>query len=243
VKRFRLAVDRVFTLSGVGVVATGTVLSGSVHLGDRIQLSPSGLLARVRSLHAQNRPAEAAHAGERCALNLTGSGITKDAVRRGDVELDPKLHAPTDDRRASVFCRPRKPIGHVPVRLHHAGPASRIVLFDDEPIAPGEAANVSSRPSADRRSIRRPPSSGIVRRLWRAPFLDRGAKARGRRTLEARAARCARAGRSVGLYRCASEARRSLLTLPRSQDRGSPPERRITSSAPDCHFEAEIKNR
>ena len=83
-KRFRLAVDRVFTLSGVGVVATGTVLSGSVHLGDRIQLSPSGLFARVRSLHAQNRPAEVAHAGERCALNLTGPGITKrcDSTRR-----------------------------------------------------------------------------------------------------------------------------------------------------------------
>ena len=73
-KRFRLAIDRVFTLSGVGVVATGTVLSGSVHVGDRIQLSPSGLFARVRSLHAQNRPAEAAHAGERCALNLAGRG-------------------------------------------------------------------------------------------------------------------------------------------------------------------------
>ena len=73
-KRFRLAIDRVFTLSGVGVVATGTVLSGSVHVGDRVQLSPSGLSARVRSLHAQNRPAETAHAGERCALNLAGPG-------------------------------------------------------------------------------------------------------------------------------------------------------------------------
>src|SRR6202012_3505805 len=80
--RFRLAVDRVFTLPGVGVVATGTVMSGSVRIGDRIQLSPSGLFARVRSLHAQNRPAEAAHAGERCALNLAGPGITKEAIRR-----------------------------------------------------------------------------------------------------------------------------------------------------------------
>ena len=54
--RFRLAVDRVFTLAGVGVVVTGTVLSGSVHVGDHVQISPSGLMARVRSLHAQNRP-------------------------------------------------------------------------------------------------------------------------------------------------------------------------------------------
>src|ERR1700679_2470016 len=122
-RRFRLAVDRVFTLSGVGVVATGTVLSGSVHLGDRIQLSPSGLFARVRSLHAQNRPAEAAHAGERCALNLSGLGITKDAIQRGDVALDPELHAPTDriDARIRVLPTEKKPIGQwFPVRLHHA---------------------------------------------------------------------------------------------------------------------------
>ncbi len=53
--RFRLAVDQVFTLSGVGLVVTGTVMSGSVRVGDKVQVSPSGLMARVRSLHAQNR--------------------------------------------------------------------------------------------------------------------------------------------------------------------------------------------
>src|SRR4029078_9323634 len=35
--RFRLAVDRAFTLPGVGLVVTGTVLSGSVHVDDRAQ--------------------------------------------------------------------------------------------------------------------------------------------------------------------------------------------------------------
>jgi selenocysteine-specific elongation factor len=192
-KRFRLAVDRVFTLSGVGVVATGTVLSGSVHLGDRIQLSPSGLFGRVRSLHAQNRSAEAAHAGERCALNLTGPGITKDAIRRGDVVLDPELHAPTDriDARIRVLPTEKKPIGQwFPVRLHHAATeaGARIVLFDDEPIAPGEEANVQlvlDRPIAaashDRFVVR---DVSAQRTLGGGLFLDLRAKARGRRTLE-----------------------------------------------------------
>jgi selenocysteine-specific elongation factor len=199
-KRFRLAVDRVFTLSGVGVVATGTVLSGSVHLGDRVQLSPSGLLARVRSLHAQNRPAEAAHAGERCALNLTGPGITKDAIRRGDVALDPELHAPTDriDARIRVLPTEKKPIGQwFPVRLHHAATeaGARIVLFDDEPIAPGEEANVQlvlDRPIAaashDRFVVR---DVSAQRTLGGGLFLDLRAKARGRRTLERREQRAA----------------------------------------------------
>jgi selenocysteine-specific elongation factor len=199
-QRFRLAVDRVFTLSGVGVVATGTVLSGSVHLGDRIQLSPSGLFARVRSLHAQNRPAEAAHAGERCALNLTGPSITKDAIRRGDVALDPELHAPTDriDARIRVLPTEKKPIGQwFPVRLHHAAAeaGARIVLFDDRPIAPGEEAHVQlvlDRPIAaashDRFVVR---DVSAQRTLGGGVFLDLRAKARGRRTPERRDQRAA----------------------------------------------------
>src|ERR1700761_2737529 len=89
--RFRLAVDRVFTLAGVGVVVTGTVLSGSVSAGDHVLISPSGLSARVRSLHAQNRPATTGRAGDRCALNLSGDHIAKDSIHRGDVVLDPEL--------------------------------------------------------------------------------------------------------------------------------------------------------
>ena len=53
---FRLAVDRVFTLAGLGTAVTGTVLSGTVQVEDRVLVSPSGLEARVRSINAQNRP-------------------------------------------------------------------------------------------------------------------------------------------------------------------------------------------
>lgn len=199
-KRFRLAIDRVFTLSGIGVVATGTALSGSVHLDDRIQISPSGLFARVRSLHAQNRPADEAYAGERCALNLAGPGVMKDAIRRGDVALDPELHAPTDriDARIRVLPTEKKPVGQwFPVRLHHAAAeaGARIVLFDDKPIAPGEEANVQlvlDRPIAaaahDRFVVR---DASAQRTLGGGLFLDLRAKARGRRTPERRALRAA----------------------------------------------------
>ena len=64
--RFRLAVDRSFNLVGAGTVVTGTVLSGEISVGDRVVVSPSGLSARVRSIHAQNRPCERGCAGERC---------------------------------------------------------------------------------------------------------------------------------------------------------------------------------
>lgn len=145
--RFRLAVDRSFTLHGIGTVATGTVLSGSVGVGDSVVVSPSGLAARVRSIHAQNRVAERGRAGSRCALNLAGDGVSKEAIGRGDVILDPALHAPTDriDAELRVLRSERKPIGQwFPVRLHHAAAevGARIVLLGDEPIAPGGTAKV-----------------------------------------------------------------------------------------------------
>lgn len=86
---FRLAVDRVFTLAGHGTVVTGTVFSGSVRSGDTHTVMPAGRPVRVRSIHAQNRPAEIGRAGQRCALNL--AGLEKSAVARGDWLADPRL--------------------------------------------------------------------------------------------------------------------------------------------------------
>jgi selenocysteine-specific elongation factor len=80
---FRLAVDRAFTLAGVGTVVTGTVHAGRVAVGDELLLTPSdtALRGRVRSLHAQNQAVSEAGAGQRCAVNLAGVG--RDAVARG----------------------------------------------------------------------------------------------------------------------------------------------------------------
>ena len=80
---FRLAIDRAFTLDGVGTVVTGTVHAGRVEVGDELALTPSvpALHARVRSLHAQNRAVTRAHAGQRCAVAL--AGIAKEQVSRG----------------------------------------------------------------------------------------------------------------------------------------------------------------
>src|ERR1700685_2568902 len=121
--RFRLAVDRSFSLTGIGTVVTGTVLSGAVSVGDEVKISPSGTSARVRSIHAQNRPTDRGQAGERCALNLAGDGIAKDVIHRGDMVLDPELHAPTDriDASVRVLGSEPKPITQwMPARLHHA---------------------------------------------------------------------------------------------------------------------------
>lgn len=198
--RFRLAVDRVFTLQGIGVVVTGTVLSGSVRVDDHVLISPSGLPARVRSLHAQNRPAEIGRAGDRCALNLAGEGVTKESIHRGDVVLDPDLHAPTDriDARLRLLPGETKPIKQrLTVRLHHASSeiGAHVVQLGDEPIHPGTTADVQlvlERPIAaaipDRYVIR---DASAQRTMGGGYFIDLRPPKRRRGTAERRAQRAA----------------------------------------------------
>jgi selenocysteine-specific elongation factor len=194
--RFRLAVDRSFTLAGAGSIVTGTVLSGAVAVGDRVTVSPSGLPARVRSIHAQNRVTERGQAGQRCALNLTGEAISRNAIARGYMVLDPLLHAPTAriDATLRVLASERKPVMHwLPVRLHHAAVdvAARVALLDEGPIAPGSEARVQlvlEAPIAaavgDRFVLR---DTSARHTIGGGRFLDLRAPARKRRTQERRA--------------------------------------------------------
>ncbi len=156
---FRLAVDRVFTLAGHGTVVTGTVFSGQVRSGDTLAVMPAGSSARVRSIHAQSRAADAGRAGERCALNL--AGVEKSAISRGDWLADPRALAPSTriDVRMRLLAdsgahlEPWSPL-HVHLgtthRLAHAvplesagpsaGEAGRVQLVFDTPICalPGD---------------------------------------------------------------------------------------------------------
>ena len=92
---FRMAIDRRFTLQGIGLVVTGTVIAGQVGVGETLTLSPPRFAARVRAMHVQDRPAEVARAGDRCALAISGPRIEAARVRRGHWLVAPELHAPT----------------------------------------------------------------------------------------------------------------------------------------------------
>ena len=141
----RLAVDRCFVLPGAGVVVTGTVHAGEIRVDDRLLLTPSGLEARVRSLHAQNRPAEVGRAGERCALNLSGPKLSRDSVRRGDWVVGPALHAPTDrlDVRVKLLASEPQVLKHWSPMHVHLGAAhvmGRVALLQGDRLAPGDTA-------------------------------------------------------------------------------------------------------
>ena len=83
----RLYIDRAFTLTGVGTVVTGTLWSGSIGPGDALEVQPSGLRTRARTVHVHDVEVPRADAGQRVAVNLPG--IDRRKLRRGDALVEP----------------------------------------------------------------------------------------------------------------------------------------------------------
>ena len=139
---FRLSIDRSFVLPGIGPVVTGTVAAGEVRPGDTLLLSPARLSARVRSLRVQDRPADVARTGDRCALAISGARIERARLRRGDWLLAPHLHAPTTTLDARVHLaegRALRPGGAVHVHLGAAAHPARLRVWN-ETIEEGQGA-------------------------------------------------------------------------------------------------------
>lgn len=130
-RRFRLAVDRAFSVKGAGLVVTGTALGGSVAVGDTLWLTGADVSVRVRGLHAQNQPAEQAFAGQRIALNISGD-VSKEQVTRGDWLL--AQQPPAAAERILVAIEADLPLQNwQSLHIHHAAShiTGRISLLTD----------------------------------------------------------------------------------------------------------------
>jgi selenocysteine-specific elongation factor len=140
---FRLAVDRRFTVPGAGLVVTGAIHAGAVRVGDRLLVSPGGQEARVRAVRVRDGEAEGARAGDRCALNLTGPRLGREAVARGHWILDPALAGPTTrlDVSLRLLSGEPRPLRHrTPVQVHLGAAAvtGRVLLQPDTMLTPGD---------------------------------------------------------------------------------------------------------
>lgn len=142
---FRLAIDRAFTLDGVGTVVTGTVHAGCVAVGDTLRLVPGEREARVRSLHAQNQPVASAVAGQRCAVALVG--MAKEEIHRGQWLAAPAAAVASDrlDARLTLWHAEGRPLrtgAPVQVHLGAAGVPGTVAVLDGDVLEPGASARV-----------------------------------------------------------------------------------------------------
>lgn len=145
----RLPVDRAFTIRGHGTVVTGTLLSGSIRVGDAVAVLPAGRTGKARSLQSHGVSVEEALGGARTAVNLAGLDVTD--IRRGDVLARPGTLFPADRWLVRLSCLPSAPrhLRHrAEVHFHHGSRevAARLHFFDRDRLAPGETALCEVRP-------------------------------------------------------------------------------------------------
>ena len=140
---FRMAIDRVFTIKGVGLIVTGMVFSGIAKLNDSLVLSADGSPVRVRGIRTHNEVSDRAQAGQRCAINIAGRGVSEDSVNRGNWLMQSNLF--TSTRRIDVDLQvlesePRSLKHWTPTHLHIGSChlTARVAVLSGGAIATGE---------------------------------------------------------------------------------------------------------
>lgn len=144
VQGFRMALDRVFTLDGIGTVVAGSVAAGGVRVGDALCLAHDpGRTYRVRSLHSHGQALESARTGQRCAVGLTG--LERGAVQRGQTLCDAAIAH--DSLRLDVWLqvaatedKPLRSGTQVHLHLGTQEVMASVAVLGTAQIAPGEAA-------------------------------------------------------------------------------------------------------
>ncbi len=144
---FRLAIDRRFDVVGAGLVVTGTAFSGKISPGESARIAGAGMEVRVRGVHAQNAQAERGQAGQRCALNLAGTELDKDLIKRGDWVVTGNVPPPARkiDVRLRVLRSEARPLTHwTPVHVHLGAmeTTGRVAILEGAAVQPGEDALV-----------------------------------------------------------------------------------------------------
>ena len=166
VGRPRLPIDRVFTMSGSGTVVTGTLVDGSLAVGQEVEIAPRGLRSRIRGLQTHKTRLTTVLPGNRVGANLVG--IAKSQIERGDVLTSPGWLLATTMLivELHLISYLARPLRHGATVSFHTGTAqamAKVRLLEGMELKPGETglAHLSlSKPVAlvrgDRFIIRSP---------------------------------------------------------------------------------------
>jgi selenocysteine-specific elongation factor len=170
--RPRLAIDRVFSVSGFGTVVTGTLLDGRLTVGQEVEIQPGNLKSRVRGLQMHKTKADVALPGNRVAVNLAGLEVND--LRRGMVLTVPGWLSVTDRLDVRITMLPDSPVNITQNSKwdFFAGAAEAsagVTVLDKENLAPGETGLLQMRLSepvaiakGDRFILRLPSPSQTV---------------------------------------------------------------------------------
>jgi selenocysteine-specific elongation factor len=145
---FRMPIQRVFSLHGIGTVVTGIPVSGEVAVGQEVEVLPGGRRAKVRGIQAYGEKTDKARAGHSSALNLTD--VDRGKLERGAVVATPGYFRPISmvGARLTALRSLDRPVqNRMRVRLHTGTHDARgeLILLDKDELLPGEEGLVQVR--------------------------------------------------------------------------------------------------
>jgi selenocysteine-specific elongation factor len=147
--RARLPIDRVFSITGFGTIVTGTLLDGSLQVGQEVELLPGGNKVRIRGLQTHKKNEQIASPGSRTAVNL--SGINVDEIQRGQVLASVNKYQSTQrfDADLRILSSSSFSVKHnqtVKLFIGASEVLSRIRVLGKDEIKPGENGWVQIEP-------------------------------------------------------------------------------------------------
>jgi selenocysteine-specific elongation factor len=138
---FRMPIQRVFSLPGIGTVVTGIPMSGSVRQGAEIEILPIGERVKVRGIHAYGGKVDEAVAGHSTTLSVPDA--RESGVHRGMVCCEPGTFTVGDAVDIDLALTLRSPrLAHrAPIRFHTGTIEVRgqLLLLDRDETGPGES--------------------------------------------------------------------------------------------------------
>jgi selenocysteine-specific elongation factor len=143
----RLPIDRVFVINGFGTVVTGTLIAGSIHKEEELEVFPGGKRVRVRGVQVHNASVNKAEAGQRTALNL--AGVEAQDLARGMMLAPPGLFRPTQNIDVTLSllasARPLNNRSRVHLYTYASEVVAEVVLHSGKQMAPGSSAYTQLR--------------------------------------------------------------------------------------------------
>ena len=138
---FRLHVDRVFSKKGYGTVVTGTVNSGSLKVGDTVEILPGKIKTKVRGLQSHGHDVQMVETGDRAAINL--QGVEKKQITRGSQIAEPGYIQSINEVgvKLQLLGSSRKPIvqnQRIRIHLGTQEVMARVALTKGKSLKPGD---------------------------------------------------------------------------------------------------------
>ncbi|HET9796231.1 MAG TPA: selenocysteine-specific translation elongation factor, partial [Thermoanaerobaculia bacterium] len=141
-KPLRLPVDRAFSIAGFGPVVTGSLVDGTLTAGQKVEILPERIEARVRRVEVHDEAVETARAGERTSANL--AGVEREQLRRGQMIVAPGSIVPSSRLLVRLAMLPEAPPleNGDEIAFHHFASehVARVRLWDAIPAGGSGAA-------------------------------------------------------------------------------------------------------